>query len=133
MRQLRFIRSNTFLWASVVAAVFAVFMVVLFGFVYWRIDAYLIARSDRMIHWQLDFIAGLPQSRRIEAITDHLGEDLRGVQFIGLFDATGDALPAISRVCPRVSRSMDRRKPRRSRDPLESRVEIGRSAQWAGT
>lgn len=89
MRQLRFIRSNTFLWASVVAAVFAVFMVVLFGFVYWRIDAYLIARSDRMIHWQLDFIAGLPQSRRIEAITDHLGEDSRGVQFIGLFDATG--------------------------------------------
>jgi hypothetical protein len=31
-----------------VAGVFAVFVVMLFGFIYWQTDHYLIARSDRM-------------------------------------------------------------------------------------
>jgi hypothetical protein len=45
MRHVQFIRSNTFLWASAVAAVFAVFVVALFGFIHWKIDGYLISRS----------------------------------------------------------------------------------------
>jgi signal transduction histidine kinase len=89
MRQLRFIRSNTFLWALAVAAAFAVFIVVLFGFVYWRIDAYLVTRSDLMVSKQLDFMSSLPQGRRIDAISDHLGGDSRGVLFAGLFDYAG--------------------------------------------
>lgn len=92
MRQLQFIRSNTFRWASAVAAVFAVFVIALFGFIYWDIDAYLIARSDRMINTQLNFMATLPQGRRIDAISDHLGQDSRGVQFAGLFDSAGHRL-----------------------------------------
>jgi signal transduction histidine kinase len=89
MGQLQFIRSNTFLWALVVAGAFAVFIVVLFGFVYLRIDGYLIARSDLMVSRQLEFMVALPQERRINAISDHLGGDSRGVLFAGLFDSAG--------------------------------------------
>jgi signal transduction histidine kinase len=92
MCQLQFIRSNTFRWASAVAAVFAAFMIVLFGFIYWKIDGYLITRSDRMIAQQLNFMAALPRDRRADAISDHLGQDSQGVQYAGLFDPTGNRL-----------------------------------------
>lgn len=101
MRQLQFIRSNTFRWASAVAAVFALFMVVLFGFIYWKIDGYLIARSDRMIAQQLNFMAALPRDRRAAAISDHLGQDSRGVQYAGLFDPAGNRLAGNLRELPR--------------------------------
>jgi len=89
MRQTQIIRSNTFQWALAVAGVFAVFVVVLFGFIYWRTDQYLIARSDRMIASQLNFIAGLPNERRLGAIDEHLKQESRGVQYAGLFGADG--------------------------------------------
>lgn len=101
MRQLQFIRSNTFRWASAVAAVFALFMIVLFGFIYWKIDGYLIARSDRMIAQQLNFMAALPRDRRAAAISDHLGQDSRGVQYAGLFDHAGNRLAGNLRELPR--------------------------------
>ena len=101
MRQLQFIRSNTFRWAAAVAAVFALFMIVLFGFIYWKIDGYLIARSDRMIAQQLNFMAALPRDRRAAAISDHLGQDSRGVQYAGLFDPAGNRLAGNLRELPR--------------------------------
>ncbi|WP_092126810.1 sensor histidine kinase [Bradyrhizobium erythrophlei] len=92
MRQFQFIRSNTFRWTAAVSALFAVFVIVLFGFIYWKIDAYLIARSDRTIGMQMNYMAGLPHDRRVDAIADHLGQDSRSVQFAGLFDARGSRL-----------------------------------------
>jgi signal transduction histidine kinase len=89
MRQAYIIRSNAFQRALAVAGVFAVFVIVLFGFIYWQTDQYLIARSDRMIANQLDFIAGLPNERRLDAIDEHLRQDSRGVQYAGLFRADG--------------------------------------------
>ena len=56
MLQVQFIRSNTFRWALAVAAVLAFFIIALFGFIYVKIDNYLIERSDRMIMTQVDFI-----------------------------------------------------------------------------
>ena len=38
---MQFIRSNTFHWAAALAALFAIFVTVLFGFIYFRIDDYL--------------------------------------------------------------------------------------------
>jgi hypothetical protein len=75
MRQPQFIRSNTFHWALAVAGVFAVFVIVLFGFIYVKTDEYLVARSDRMITSQMNFIAGLPSERRLQALDDHLKQD----------------------------------------------------------
>src|SRR5882724_8088986 len=89
MDQAHIIRSNTFRWALAVAGVFAVFVTVLFGFIYWQADQYLIARSDKMIGSQLNFIAGLPNERRLEWINEHLEQDSRGVQYAGLFGADG--------------------------------------------
>ena len=85
-------QSNTFRWASAVAGVFAVFVIVLFGFIYWKIDDYLVARTDRMIAIQIGYIATLPPERRLDAITDHLRQDSRGVQFAGLFGADGHGI-----------------------------------------
>src|ERR1700674_5020840 len=67
MRQPQFIRSSTFHWALAVSAVFAVFVIVLFGFIYWKIDDYLTARSDRVITVELDKIAGLSPDGRLQA------------------------------------------------------------------
>src|SRR6266481_4052411 len=92
MRQPQFIRSNTFRWALAVAGVFAVFIIVLFGFIYWQADQYLIARSDRMITSQLNVVAGLPNERRLDWINEHLEQDSRGVQYAGLFGADGRKL-----------------------------------------
>jgi len=89
MDRAHILRSNTFRWALAVAGVFAVFVIVLFGFIYWQADQYLIARSDKMIGSQLNFIAGLPSERRLDAINDHLKPDTRGVQYAGLFSADG--------------------------------------------
>jgi signal transduction histidine kinase len=87
MRQAQVIRSNTFQWALAVAGMFAVFVIVLFGFIYWQTDQYLIARSDRMIAGQLNVISALPGERRLEAIDEHLRQDSRGVQYAGVFGA----------------------------------------------
>jgi uncharacterized membrane protein affecting hemolysin expression len=89
MLQAQIIRSNTFHRALTVAAVFAVFVIMLFGFIYWQTDQYLIARSDKMIARQLNVIAALPGERRLDAINEHLRQDSRGVQYAGLFSADG--------------------------------------------
>jgi signal transduction histidine kinase len=89
MRQPQIIRSTTFHWALAVSGVFAVFVIVLFGFIYWQTDDYLIARSDRMIARQLNYITGLPSERRLIAIDEHLAQDSRGVQYAGLFGPDG--------------------------------------------
>lgn len=101
MFQVQFLRSNTFRWASAVAGLFATFIVVLFGFIYFRIDDYLIARSDRMIATQTNFLASLPFDRSVGAIRDHLREDPRGVQFAGLFDPKGGRLAGNLEQLPR--------------------------------
>jgi signal transduction histidine kinase len=89
MRHPQFIRSSTFRWAFAVAGVLAVLVIVLFGFIYWKTDDYLIVRSDRMIASQLNYIAGLSSERQLEAIDQHLKQDSRGVQYAGLFGADG--------------------------------------------
>ena len=90
--QMQFIRSNTFHWAAALAALFAAFVTILFGFIYFKIDDYLIARSDGMITTQVNFFAALAPDRRTGALDDHLGQDPRGVHFAGIFDAKGNRL-----------------------------------------
>src|SRR4030081_2501510 len=89
MRQPQFMRSNTFHWAFMVGGVFAVFIIVLFGFIYWKIDDYLTARSDRVITAQREGIPALPPERRLEAIDERLRQDPRGVQLAAIFAADG--------------------------------------------
>src|SRR5262245_46840831 len=92
MRRIQLIRSSTFLWALAVSAALALFVVALFVFVYWKLDNDLIARSDRMIARQIDVISALPRDRRVNAISDHIEQDSRGVQYAGLFNVAGSRL-----------------------------------------
>src|SRR5579871_4927080 len=92
MLQPQFLSSSTFRWASAVAGLFATFVIVLFGFIYLNIDDYLIARSDRMIEAQIEFLSSLPLARSVDVIADHLRQDSRGVQFAGVFDPSGRRL-----------------------------------------
>src|SRR6201982_2139488 len=71
MYQPQFMRSTTFRWALAVAGVLAIFVIVLFGFIYWKADNYLIGRSDQMITRQLHYIAGLAGARQLDAIAQH--------------------------------------------------------------
>src|SRR6478609_6375001 len=89
MRQPQFIRSNTFHWALMVAGVFAVFVIVLFGFIYWQIDDYLTVRSDRVITLEVEGISGLSPERRLQAMDERLKQDPRGVQLAAIFAADG--------------------------------------------
>src|SRR6202163_5153680 len=103
MRQPQFIRSSTFHWALAVSAVFAVFVIVLFGFIYWKIDDYLTARSDRVITVELDGIAGLSPERRLEAIDERQRQDPRGVQLAAIFAADGHRMTGnIERLPPNL-------------------------------
>jgi signal transduction histidine kinase len=89
MRQPQFLRSNTFHWALLVAGVFAIFVIVLFGFIYWKTDDYLTARSDRVITAQISGISELSPERRLEAIDERLKLDPRSVQIAAIFGADG--------------------------------------------
>jgi len=89
MRSPQFIHSTTFHWALTVAGVLAIFVTMLFGFIYWKTDSYLVARSDSMIAGTLNIIAEAPPERRVPAIDQHLKQDPRSVQYAGLFGADG--------------------------------------------
>jgi signal transduction histidine kinase len=132
MRQPQFIRSSTFHWALAVSAVFAVFVIVLFGFIYWKIDDYLTARSDRVITVELDGIAGLSPERRLEAIDEKLRRDPRGVQVAAIFAADGhriagnlESLPPRLRIDAPAQGTDVIRTDRNSREPQVIRA-IGR-------
>ncbi|WP_029587611.1 HAMP domain-containing sensor histidine kinase [Bradyrhizobium sp. URHD0069] len=84
-----FVRTTTFRSAALAAGAFAIFVIVLFGFIYWTTDRYLVARSDHVIALQLKVISTLPGERKTDAIDYHLKADPRGVQFVGLFRPDG--------------------------------------------
>jgi signal transduction histidine kinase len=105
MRQPQFLRSSTFHMALIVAAVFALFIVVLFGFIYGKIDQYLTARSDAVITAHIDGLIELSPELRKAAIEERLKQDPREVQIAAVFTADGrritgnlDAMPTGLRI-----------------------------------
>src|SRR3954463_7414183 len=86
------IRTSTFRWALMASGSFAAFVLMLFGFIYWKTDDYLIARSDRVVSLQLDVVSALPTERQIDAIYFQLAQDPRGVQFAALFGPDGSKI-----------------------------------------
>jgi signal transduction histidine kinase len=92
-----FIRTTTFRSTAGVAAMFAVYIAVLFAIVYWRTERYLIARSDEVVTMRAVELASTPPWRRLDAIADFLKQDPRMVQFAGLFAPEG----------PRITGNLD--------------------------
>jgi signal transduction histidine kinase len=85
-------RTSTFRWASVAAGALAAFVLLLFGFIYWKTDRYLVARSDHVLSLQLNVVSALPPERKADAIDFQLRQDPRGVHFAGLFRSDGSRI-----------------------------------------
>jgi hypothetical protein len=62
------VRSTSFRRALMLAAALTAIIVALFGFVYWKTDVYLTARSDQMIMTQLCVISLLSDPRLLDEI-----------------------------------------------------------------
>jgi signal transduction histidine kinase len=71
---------------------FSVYMVLLFGFVYWRTEGYLTSRSDAVITVKADVFADAAPERRLQEIDELLRQDPRMVQHAGLFDRNGNRI-----------------------------------------
>lgn len=71
---------------------FSVFIILLFGFVYWQTKVYLIARSDAVITLQARIFGPAPLDKQIEGIDLILRQDTRMVHYAGLFAADGHRL-----------------------------------------
>ncbi len=80
-----FISMTPFRSAAAVAAMFAVYSVVLFAIVYWQTERYLIARTDEVVTMRASELASAAPARRLDAIADFLRQDPRMVQYAGLF------------------------------------------------
>jgi signal transduction histidine kinase len=85
----QFLRSSAFQMALIVAAVFAIFIIVLFGFIYDKVGHYLTARSDAVITAHIKGLIGLPPELRKAAIEERLKQDPREVQIAAVFAADG--------------------------------------------
>jgi signal transduction histidine kinase len=95
------VRSTSFRRALMLGAALTAIIVALFGFVYWKTDDYLTARSDQMIMTQLNAISLLSDQHLLDAIDAHLKQDSRGVQFAGLFGSDGGRITGnIARLPP---------------------------------
>ncbi|MET0720930.1 MAG: ATP-binding protein [Tardiphaga sp.] len=87
-----FVSSSTFRAAAFAAVALSGIVLLLLGFIYWKTDEFLVARSDSVIALQLETVAALPTDRKIEALRLQISRDPRGVQFVGLFGADGRRL-----------------------------------------
>jgi signal transduction histidine kinase len=150
MRQPQFLRSTTFHMALIVAAVFALFVTVLFGFIYGKVDHYLTVRSDAVITSHIDGLVGLSPELRQAAINERLKQDPREVQIAAIFDADGhrvtgnlDTMPpgltidgrAQSAVIPKDSSKGNKRRVVRAiarRLPNGNVLVVGRDVDEAG-
>ncbi len=96
-----FARTVTFRWTLAVAAIFAVYVLLLFGVIYWRTERYLTSRSDAVITLQAQIFAAEPPERQLDAIDELLRQDPRKVQNAGLFTADGHRITGnLERVPP---------------------------------
>jgi signal transduction histidine kinase len=111
------VRTSTFRWASVAFGAFAMFVLVLFGFIYWKTDRYLVTRSDHVVGLQLNIISALPLEQKVAAIDLQLAQDPRGVQFAGLFRSDAS----------RIAGNLDRLPPALKLDATVQNVELTRA------
>src|ERR1700704_6540815 len=84
-----FARTTTFRWTLAVAGAFVLYILVMFGFVYWQTAVYLTSRYDELLAEELRvFAANTPQQRLIE-IDDRLRKDPQHIKIAGLFGPGG--------------------------------------------
>jgi signal transduction histidine kinase len=88
----KFFSTSIFRSTLAVAGMFSVFIILLFGFVYWQTKHYLIARSDAVLTLQARIFGPAPLEKQVEGIDLILRQDPRMVHYAGLFAADGHRL-----------------------------------------
>jgi signal transduction histidine kinase len=88
----KFFSTSIFRSTLAVAGMFSVFIILLFGFVYWQTKVYLIARSDAVITLQARIFGPAPLEKQVEGIELILRQDTRMVHYAGLFASDGHRL-----------------------------------------
>ena len=103
MRLPDFVRTTTFRWALLVASMYSVCMVVLFGVIYWRTGQYLTTRSDAVVMLQAQVFSADSLEEQLIAIDQLLKQDPRNVQHAGLFAPDGRRIAGnLERVPPEL-------------------------------
>jgi signal transduction histidine kinase len=95
-----FMRSTTLRWTALVAAILAIFVVALLGFINLKAKNDLTMRSDRLIASQIGFFAHLSPEHRLEAIDDHLKQDPGRLRVVGLFGPDGRRIAGNVEILP---------------------------------
>jgi signal transduction histidine kinase len=84
-----FARTGTFRWSLAIAGAFVLCTLVLFGFVYWQMAAYLISENDTLLTEELRVFAANAPEQRLAEIDDRLRKDPHHIKIAGLFGADG--------------------------------------------
>src|ERR1700692_175351 len=87
-----FTLTTTFRWSLAVASILAVYVILLFGVIYWGTKSYLTARSDAVVTRQAQVFGAATTQDRLTAIDQLLAQDPRRVQHAGLFTAEGQRI-----------------------------------------
>ena len=78
-----FVRTTTFRWTLAISAAFAVCILLMFGFVYWRTLAYMSANVDRLNQDVVEAIAGADNPTLVvQRLEDHLRVDPRRIRVL---------------------------------------------------
>lgn len=89
MRPRDFIRSTTLRWTIASAGIFALFLIALFGLMYWQTEQFLLTRTDAIITMQAQVFLSAPSDRRLEMLDRFPQRDPLNVEYAGLFSREG--------------------------------------------
>lgn len=92
MSQLEFFRTTSFRWAIAFAAVLAIGMGILSGFIYWRTTRFLIRRADSELQESAQIAAREPSLQSDDPLERFFDHDPTQIKIAGLFDPAGHPL-----------------------------------------
>lgn len=84
--------TSTFKWLSIYAAIFALSVIVLIGFIAWSFTARMEAEGDSLLHWQLYYFESIPDQDLHAAIRRRLEQERMHVSYFGVFSPDGSHL-----------------------------------------
>jgi signal transduction histidine kinase len=87
-----FSRTTTFRWTLVASGGFALFTILMFGFVYWQTTAEMVGQIDAAVTRAANVIQAAPPESRVAAINERLRQDLRGIWLVGLYRPDGEKI-----------------------------------------
>jgi signal transduction histidine kinase len=92
VRRFEFFRTTSFRWAIAFAAVLAVGMGILSGFIYWRTTRFLVRRADSELRESAQIATRAPSLQSDDPLQRFFDHDPTQIKIAGLFDSAGQPL-----------------------------------------